>query len=233
MELKGKSEEERCSYFLLCIGEKGREIYQTLTFATPETEEGKGGTLVWKRTTQQLRNGFTQYCNSRKKITYERHKFNIRDQIENETIDQYVTVQQTLAATCEFESLHDGLIRDRIVCGIKNQSLKERLLRETDLTLTKAIDICRAAEVSREQVKALGDKTPANVDASRKDSQREQHNYNHATRNGIVPETYTRKPVEIAADLTHQNNVLHTVKRATVVVKVGILLSSADLARTG
>jgi hypothetical protein len=72
-ELKGKSEEERCSYFLLCIGEKGREVHQTLTFPTPETEAGEGGTLVWKRTTQQLTTAFKQYCNPRKNITYERH----------------------------------------------------------------------------------------------------------------------------------------------------------------
>ena len=86
-ELKGKSEEERCSYFLLCIGEKGRAVYKTLTFPTPETEQGEDDTLVWNRTTQQLRNAFKEYCNPRKNITYERYKFNIRDQIDDETID--------------------------------------------------------------------------------------------------------------------------------------------------
>ena len=84
-----------------------------------------------------------------------------------------------MAATCEFQTLHDGLVRDRIVCGIKNQGLKERLLRETDLNLTKAVYICRAAEVSREQVKSLSDKTPANVDAVRKDDQRDQRTKQH------------------------------------------------------
>ena len=44
--------------FLLCIGEKGREVYQTLTFPTAEPEAGEGGTLVWKRTTAQVRAAF-------------------------------------------------------------------------------------------------------------------------------------------------------------------------------
>ena len=48
----------------------------------------------------------------------------------------------------------------------------KRLLRENDLSLLKAIDICRAAEVSREQVQSLSDKTPANIDAVHKDGQR-------------------------------------------------------------
>ena len=50
----------------------------------------------------------------------------------------------------------------------KEPKLKITLLRETDLTLTKAVDICRAAAVSRKQVKALGDKSPENVYALRK-----------------------------------------------------------------
>ena len=106
---------------------------------------------------------------------YERHKFNIRNQEENESIDQYVTELRTLASTCEFENLKDGLIRDRIVCGIRNQTLKKRLFREADLTLKKAVDICSAAEISREQVKSLTDSKPADVDALNKSYGKPRH----------------------------------------------------------
>ena len=90
-ELKGKSEEEKCSYFLLCIGEKAREVHKTLAFSTPETSTNTKGATVWKRTTQELKTAFKAYCNQRKNLTFERHKFNTRNQDENETIDQYVT----------------------------------------------------------------------------------------------------------------------------------------------
>ena len=56
---------------------------------------------------------------------------------------------------CEFDHLKDSLIKDRIVCGITNESCRERLLRENDLNLARAIDICRAAEVSEQQLKLL------------------------------------------------------------------------------
>ena len=147
-ELKERTQEEKCSYFLLLIGEKGREVHKTLTFTTPEYETD-GETRTWKRTTAELTTAFKEYCSPKKNITYERHKFNTRKQGENESSDQCVTELRILASTCEFETLKDGLIRDRIICGIQN-----RLLREADLTLKKAIDICRAAEVSREQVKS-------------------------------------------------------------------------------
>lgn len=184
-ELKGKSEEEKCSYFLLCIGENAREVHKTLAFSTPETSTNTEGATVWKRTTQELKTAFKAYCNPRKNLTFERHKFNTRNQDENETIDQYVTALRTLAATCEFESLHDGLIRDRIVCGIKTQTLKERMLRENDVTLQKAIDICRAAETSRDQLKSLcGGEKKNNIDTLRRDRRnRYTHEASHQKSN--------------------------------------------------
>lgn len=115
-----------------------------------------------------MKTAFKEYCNPRKNLTYERHKFNTRAQVKNETIDQYVTVLRTLAATCEFENLHDGLIRDRIVYGIRSQILKERLLRETDLSLQRATDKGRATEISWEQVKSLNGENKTNIDAIRK-----------------------------------------------------------------
>ena len=46
--------------------------------------------------------------------------------------------------------------------------MKEHLLREADLTLKKAIDICCAAEVSRDEVKSLMDSKSAEIDALHK-----------------------------------------------------------------
>ena len=97
-ELKGRTGEERCSYFLLLIGEKGREIHKTLTFAEPETETGEDGRPVWKRSTEQLRKAFREYCSPQKNVTYERHKFNIRNQTENESIDP--AIRNRVADSC-------------------------------------------------------------------------------------------------------------------------------------
>jgi len=49
----------------------------------------------------------------------------------------------------------DNMIRDHIVLTCQDARLKERLLREADLTLTKAIALCRTAEATREQIKTL------------------------------------------------------------------------------
>lgn len=44
---------------------------------------------------------------------------------------------------------------DRIVCGTVDNALRERLLRETGLTLDKCVTMCRAAETTRAKAKEL------------------------------------------------------------------------------
>ena len=57
-----------------------------------------------------------------------------------------------MSKCCEFGDLTDFLIKDRLVCGVIKDSVRGRLLRETELTLKKAIDECSAAKTSTEQM---------------------------------------------------------------------------------
>ena len=98
---------------------------------------------------------FDAYCTPKKNITYERYIFNTRVQQANETVDQYVTELKNMATTCDYGELREGLIRDRIVIGISDATLRARLLRETDLDLAKATQMCRADEISKQQLKTL------------------------------------------------------------------------------
>ncbi|KAK3741617.1 hypothetical protein QZH41_019256 [Actinostola sp. cb2023] len=141
----GKHEKIQYSTFLTIAGEDALEIYNTFTFE--EAEANKVKPLIKK---------FEAYCNPRKNVTYERHKFNTRCQEPDEKIDRYVTELRKLAKSCEFSELTDSLIRDRIVCGILDGKVGEKLLSEEDVTLTKAINLCRSAEMSKVQSQSLG-----------------------------------------------------------------------------
>ena len=94
---------------------------------------------------------FDKYFLPRLNVTYERHQFFTRSQLSEETIEQYVTELRKLEKTCEFGVIGESLIRDRLICGVQDVKLKERI----DLTLDKALSISRAAEVSKIQVKGL------------------------------------------------------------------------------
>ena len=46
-----------------------------------------------------------------------------------------------LSESCEFSTLKNSLIKDRIVLGISDTKTRERLLRVSYLTLEKAVDV--------------------------------------------------------------------------------------------
>ncbi|KAJ8025997.1 hypothetical protein HOLleu_33717 [Holothuria leucospilota] len=98
---------------------------------------------------------FEEYYAPQKNITWERHRFNTRNQKPNKTIDQYVIYLRNKAKSCEFRTLQDGFIRDRIVCGVNNNNQIRRCLLREDLSLKKAIDICRSSEVTAHQMKSF------------------------------------------------------------------------------
>ncbi len=79
--------------------------------------------------------------------TLERHTFNSRDQQNGESFDDFITEIVMLSKNCNFcECSYSGRIRDRIVDGIRDNQLREKLLSEKDLTEDKAKELCRAHE---------------------------------------------------------------------------------------
>lgn len=92
------------------------------------------------------------------------HIFFTRNQEPGEMFDAYLTELKKLSNDCNFGTLKDRLIRDRVVAGILDKRVKDRLLRETDLTLEKTIKICKSAELSEQHVKKFEDtKEVANI----------------------------------------------------------------------
>lgn len=96
-----------------------------------------------------------EYFKPARNVIFERYMFGICKQDEGEPIDSFVTKLREKAASCEYGQLREDLIRDRLVLGVSDESVRRRLLREKDLTLASAIDICRAAEMTDMRIKAI------------------------------------------------------------------------------
>lgn len=89
--------------------------------------------------------------------TFKQYLFNKREQQEGESIDQYVAELRILAQSCNFcNCLHNSLIHDRIMLGIKDSGARKRLLQQSQLTIQRCIDICKSSEASNTQIKSLG-----------------------------------------------------------------------------
>ena len=62
-----------------------------------------------------------------------RARFNQRHQKEGETVESFTTSLYSLAEHCQFGTLQEELIRDRIVVGLRDERLSEKLQLDQDL----------------------------------------------------------------------------------------------------
>lgn len=95
------------------------------------------------------------YFSLKKNVVFERYKFNSRVQEPGESVDSFVTALYTLAETCEYGMIRDELIRDRIVIGLCNTHASERMQLRNDLTLEKAFEMARQAEIQAKEGKKM------------------------------------------------------------------------------
>ncbi|KAL7857277.1 hypothetical protein SRHO_G00161760 [Serrasalmus rhombeus] len=153
LAMPGAEETTRVKLFYYLIGEKGRELCNTLS----------GDDAEARKTVSKMIELFDGHCNPKVNETVERYRFFVRNQGQDESVDKYVTDLKALASTCNFGQIKESLIRDRIVCGTNDAALKERLLREDKLTLDKCVQLCRATELSRENRRTLEGRTVEEV----------------------------------------------------------------------
>lgn len=160
-----ENEKTQVAILLHLMGEEGIEIYNTFTWEPADTSE-KIKPVLEK---------FKNYCNPRKNTVIERYTFWNCKQKDGETVDQFVTELKTKAKNCEFGDQTNLMIRDRIIFGITDDRLKERLLRESDHTLEKVIDVCRAAEASKKQIKTIQAHSDVQIDSLTKKKEAPRH----------------------------------------------------------
>ena len=200
------------------MGEKGREVYYTFTF-TDDTE-AMGFDTVLQR--------FDAYFAPKKNISYLQCRFFSCNQLQGQNIDDFVTELKSRAAHREFQTLKDSLIKDKLVIGINDKKVLERLLREKDLDLEKAIQICRADEEVKEQSHEINngassskssiqvDKISSRKRNSRKANKIELRSQQDQTR---IVNQITSPDANTAVCHINMEDVLHTTKSARIVIR--------------
>ena len=81
-------------------------------------------------------------------------KFNICVRQPGEKIAVYV-VRQELMQFCEFGDSLEDMLRDRLVCGVNDEQLQQRLFAEPQLTFKKAMKLSQMFESSMQDAKDL------------------------------------------------------------------------------
>ena len=126
--LKSRNEAEKCSYLLIWVGQKGRDIWTDIS----EDDRQKPQTYYDR---------FEIHVSRKSNPAFARFKFHNRTQDTLGTAEKFITALQMLAQDCDFKD-PDEMIRDQIVFGTKSFKVREKLISKgAKLTLDKAIEI--------------------------------------------------------------------------------------------
>uniref|UniRef100_A0A669DC14 Gypsy retrotransposon integrase-like protein 1 n=1 Tax=Oreochromis niloticus TaxID=8128 RepID=A0A669DC14_ORENI len=97
----------------------------------------------------------TKHFSPKPLVIAERFRFHKRNQEEGESVTMFVASLRKLAEHCEFKDVLNDTLRDRLVCGLRNEAAQKKLLTESDLTLEKAINISVTMEMASKEAHAL------------------------------------------------------------------------------
>lgn len=87
----------------------------------------------------------------------QRFKFNHRVQQPDESVEDFVLSVKLQAEFCSFENFKQKAILDRIVAGVRDKALQQRLLSEENLTLSNAEKIVITWEMASSNAKSMKD----------------------------------------------------------------------------
>ena len=135
-----RTEKVQCNVFLHVAGTDAQNIHTQLPIAEEDTER-----------ITPLIEAFRTYCQGKANRTVLRYKFNTYTQMNN-SMDGFIAGVRARAADCEFGALEPSLICDRIVCGIGDDILREKLLHTQNLTLEQCVTLCRISEIKSSDV---------------------------------------------------------------------------------
>lgn len=122
------------------MGEKSEDVMSTFNLSVDNAKK-------YDHVKEKFENHFVK----RRNTIFERAKFNTRKQEAGESVDSFVTDLYCLAKHCNYGPLHDEMIRDRIVVGLLDSRLSEKLQMDAELTLEKAVNATRQSELVKKQ----------------------------------------------------------------------------------
>ena len=155
-ENEGKDDMIKVSMFLNLIGQQGNELYESFSWI----EQGDDKKL------NKVMEKFEAHMQANVNITVNRFEFFNYNQHDGQSIDDFIKELTILRKDCVFASdsnINDSLLRDRIICGLRDKALQEKLLRlEPDKSnLSTIMTNCRLHEISKDHSAKIENEEPS------------------------------------------------------------------------
>ena len=130
------ADDKKRDTFLCCVGRETFGLLRALIAPAKLTD----------KTFKELTDALTAHLTPKPLVIAERFRFHKREQKEEEPIKVYAANLQKLAEHCEFGAGLADTLRDRLVCGMKNEKVQRRLLTMKNLTYALALEEAEMAE---------------------------------------------------------------------------------------
>lgn len=119
------------------------------------------------KTYEQLVSILKNHLQPAPSIISERYKFHRASQLETESVRDFIVRIQSLTVHCNFANNLKEALRDRFVCGLKSDRIRERLLESGNPTFDEATQLALKLDAAAKEATTLGkdhrDRTAHNV----------------------------------------------------------------------
>ena len=147
--LQSKSEENQVNALIYVMGDKADDILNSFGLSDDE-----------RKVYRTVKEKFDDYFEPKRNVIFQRAKFNQRKQLPGESVDDFITDLHCLADRCNYGDLRNEMVRDRIVVGLLDGALSEKLQLDANLTMETAVTAARQSEgVHKQQSVVRGKST--------------------------------------------------------------------------
>ena len=136
------------SSLIYAMGREADKIFSTFNFRA--AAEGEGDP---RDDFDTVLSKFDEHFVPKRNVIHERAKFYNRSQQAGESVEEFQRSLRELAATCDFRDREEESIRDRIVLGLQDSDVSQKLQLEAELDLKSAADTARHYELVKTQMK--------------------------------------------------------------------------------
>ncbi|GFY57611.1 reverse transcriptase domain-containing protein [Trichonephila inaurata madagascariensis] len=134
-----------------------KNIYELLTLSL---------TMVVRVTLQQVLQKFDKYFLDYQNEVFASFKFLEIKQEQGEKFTDYYSRLRNAVVECNYGESQDRMLRDKLIQGLLDKALQERLIRETSKkarALKEVVSECKTAENSKVQASVMNEKLTVNV----------------------------------------------------------------------
>ncbi|UYV74425.1 K02A2.6-like, partial [Cordylochernes scorpioides] len=141
--LEEAGDEKKKAYLLTLMGSKTYSVLKNL--CSPILPKDK--------TFDNLIDILKRHFSPKRSIVVERFIFFKRMQLKEESISDYLVEIKRLASSCNFGNFLEDSLRDKMVCGLYNAKIQNRIWSEGDISLAKVIEIALSMEAAEKNTK--------------------------------------------------------------------------------